>query len=287
MRIGTLGELWRYPVKSMAGERIERTSIGVQGIPGDRGWAVRDEVRGGIRGGKKLPGLMRCSARYPERSTDERARPAEITLPDSSSFMTNAPDANRHLSAALGHEVTLWPLVPADKLEHYRRGAPDHADLEQELRAIFALEPNEPLPDLSKLPSEVFEFESPPGTYFDAYPLLVVTDASVRKLQALAPDCRIDVRRFRPNLLISCDGRDSSFVEQRWIGRRLRVGAAVLAIASACPRCVMTTLPFDDLPHEPKIMRTLVRETSQNFGVYATVATPGLVAVGDEIELLD
>ncbi len=287
MRAGTVAEIWRYPVKSMAGERIARTDVGVRGIPGDRGWAVRDEVRGGIRGGKKIPGLMRCSARYLEESTAQRAGPAEILLPDASRVLTTAQDANRRLSAALDREVTLWPLLPADKLDHYRRGAPDHEDLEQELRAIFALEPGEPLPDLSALPPEVFEFESPPGTYFDAFPLLILTDASLARLQALAPDCRIDVRRFRPNFLIAADPLGEGFVEQAWVGRRLRVGKTTLQLAATCPRCVMTTLPFADLPHEPQIMRTLVREAGQNFGVYASVAEPGGVRVGDAVELLD
>ena len=40
--VGTVQELWRYPVKSMGGERIEQATLGAAGLPGDRGWAVRD-----------------------------------------------------------------------------------------------------------------------------------------------------------------------------------------------------------------------------------------------------
>ena len=58
MRIGGVDEIWRYPVKSMAGERLPGTAVGPQGLTGDRGWAVRDEERGGIRGAKKIPELM-------------------------------------------------------------------------------------------------------------------------------------------------------------------------------------------------------------------------------------
>jgi MOSC domain-containing protein YiiM len=48
----------------------------------------------------------------------------------------------------------------------------------------------------------------------------------------------------------------------------------------------MVTLPVEELPKDPRIMRTLVREAGGNLGVYAKVAEPGRVAVGDPVELL-
>jgi len=38
-----ISHLWRYPVKSMAGERLERACLGLNGIPGDRRLYVVDE----------------------------------------------------------------------------------------------------------------------------------------------------------------------------------------------------------------------------------------------------
>ena len=58
----TLIELFRYPVKSMMGESLTETEVTEAGITGDRIWAVRDETRGGIRGGKKIPQLMTLGA---------------------------------------------------------------------------------------------------------------------------------------------------------------------------------------------------------------------------------
>jgi len=48
----------------------------------------------------------------------------------------------------------------------------------------------------------------------------------------------------------------------------------------------MTTLEFEDLPHDPSIMRTLVREAAQCIGVYASVIEPGPVTSGDRVEVI-
>ncbi len=284
MAAGRIRSIHRYPVKSLMGETLERATLGVNGIPGDRAWATRDEVRGGIRGAKKIPALMECAARYLEEPGDGPAPAAEITPMQGEPFMTSDPDASQHLTKAIGHEVTLWPIVPADQLDHYERGAPDNPDFMQELRAVFAREPDEPLPDISAFPPEILQYESPPGTYFDAYPLLLVSESSLRTMQYAARDSVFDVRRFRPNLLIDC-GDAEGYPEAEWAGRRARIGSALLQIEIVCPRCVMTTHGFADLAEDPSIMRTLVRENGGNLGIYASVVEPGAVAVGDAIDL--
>src|SRR4051812_36307550 len=52
-----ISELWRYPVKSMAGERLERTRLELDGIPGDRVLYVVDG-RGEILSARTQPGLL-------------------------------------------------------------------------------------------------------------------------------------------------------------------------------------------------------------------------------------
>jgi uncharacterized protein len=286
VQLGRVSEIWRHPVKSMGGERIPASAVEASGLPGDRAFAVRDEKRGGIRGAKKIPGLMRCAARYLEEPKAGVPAPApEIVLPDGARIRAHAPDAAARLSEAGAHPVTLWPLRPADDLAHYRRGAPDHPDVGAELRAIFGREPDEPLPNLGVFPPDLFQYESPPGTYFDAFPLLLLTDATLRRLAALAPASRVDVRRFRPNFLIETRG-PAGFVEAGWEGARLRIGEAVLEVGPACPRCVMITHGFADLPRDPGLMRTVVREANQCIGVYAAVREPGRVCEGDSVERL-
>ena len=50
MRV-TVTDIYRYPVKSMAGDRLESVDLTANGIPGDRCWTLKDEQRGGIKGG--------------------------------------------------------------------------------------------------------------------------------------------------------------------------------------------------------------------------------------------
>ena len=278
MSTASVTTIYRYPVKSMMGETLSDADIGGAGIPGDRGWAVRDEKRGGIRGGKKIPQLMTLAA---------QSGPAAplITAPDGDSASASSEGINEWLSDKLGHPVTLWPLLPADQLDHYRRGAPDTEDFEQELRAVFGRLPDEPLPDLAGL-GELLEFESPPGTYFDAFPMSIMSQQSLNTMNQLEGESQFDVRRFRPNLLVDIPDTDHPFPEQAWVGKTLSVGSVTLKIDMRCPRCAMTTHGFSDLPKDAQIMRKLVANSEGNLGIYASVVQAGNVTAGDSVSVV-
>ena len=84
--IGTVKEIWRYPVKSMAGERMQRANVSARGIYGDRGWAIRDEKAGEIRNARKLPALLHCTAVYLREPAADDAPPVQITMPNGTTF---------------------------------------------------------------------------------------------------------------------------------------------------------------------------------------------------------
>ncbi len=283
MLLGTVRELWRYPFKSMQGERVAAATVGPTGLLGDRGWAVRDETAGEIRGAKKLPGLLACTATYVREPAGDAIPPVIITLPDGATCRSDEPGAAQALSRLLDREVTVWPRQPPDDTAHYRRGMPDSADMDAELRGIFGRLPDEPLPDLSVFPPEIFEYTSPLGTYFDAFPLHLLTTAWIGMLAQHNPGARFDVRRFRPNVLIEPAAPGAGALELDWDGKTLCIGEARIRVDAPCPRCVMTTLPQADLPKDPGVLRTIVRDSGQNVGVYATVVRPGRVAVGDQV----
>lgn len=287
-RIGVVGSVWRYPAKSMMGDSFETLPVTTEGVIGDRGWAVRDEVRGGIRGAKKLGALMGLHASYLEEPVAGSPPPhIEVRLPDGSTVRSDASGVNERLSAGLDHPVTLWPLRPSTDLDHYRRGAPDSEDVMEELRGMFGREIDEPLPTFEGLPLDVLmEFESPPGSYFDAFPIMLMTDRSLATLSDLAPGSDFDPQRFRPNVAVALeDDVDGEFPEQAWIGRRVRLGDVELDIKAACPRCVMVTRGFGELAEDRQVLRTIVKHADQNVGVYAEVVRPGTLRVGAEVEL--
>ena len=288
--IGTIQEIWRYPVKSMAGELIDSCSLGTLGIPGDRGWAVRDEKAGEIRGAKKLPQLMRCQANYLAEPAGDSVPPTEITFPDGSKVRAGDQQAEARLSELLGRPVTLWPLQPKDRCDFYRRSVPDNPDMMVELREIFGRRDDEPLPDLAMFAQnphsqEILEFTSPLGTFFDVFPLHLLTTASLAELTRINPAANFDVRRFRPNFLIKSNDRVRGFDETTWAGRTLRIGEVRIKIEMPTVRCVMPTLDQKTLPKDPSVLRTIVKHADQNVGLYATVAHPGRISTGAEIVL--
>ena len=276
-----VSQLWRYPVKSMVGGRVDSIDLDELGVVGDRTWAVRDLERGGIRGAKKIGSLMRLAAR------DVDDAQVEITLPDGSTVLTTDADVDERVSAALDHRVRLEALRPADDLEHYRRGAPDSDDVVAELRGIFGREDDEPLPDFSVFPPIIAEYESPPGTYYDVFPLMVMSEAALAALAAALPDSNVDIRRFRPSFVVDTgdDGADAStpgHPEFDWTGRRATIGSAMVEFGAPCPRCVMVTREISSaIPADRAVLRHVVRDLDQNLGIYATIVTPGTIRVGD------
>jgi len=308
MKIGTVKQIWRYAVKSMAGEQLDRCSVGQLGIPGDRGWALRDETTREITNAKRFPILMQCSAKYLESPSAEFIPTAEMKLPDGTIIRSNEPEVNPRLSDLIGKPVSLWPLQPASNADHYRRRSTaarvigplaryrafrallptltSFGQANAELRETFSREPDEPIPDVSTLPPEILEFTSPPGTYFDAFPIHVLTTASLDTMARLNPAAQWDVRRFRPNFLIETDPKFKTQLESEWNGQKLRLGTVVLQCDIPTMRCGMTMNAQEGLAKDPSILRSIVRDADQNLGVYARVATPGEVRLGDVVELI-
>lgn len=267
----------------MGPETHQTLELTTHGIAGDRVWAVRDSKRGGIRGAKKIPSLMTLNAAFTGEVALSGSSPARITAPDGSYCDTGDEEINTWLSQKLNHPVTLWPLLPADALDHYRRGDPDHEDLETELRSMFGRTPEEPLPDLS-LFAEVIEFESPPGTYFDAFPILIMTEQSLATMAMRHPGSDFPVDRFRPNILVDFPDTNYPFPEAQWVGHTVSIGDAVLEVVGECPRCSMTTHGFAEVAKDPGVMRALVESNNGCLGVYAKVIRGGQLTIGQAIQ---
>jgi uncharacterized protein YcbX len=89
-------EVWRYPVKSLLGERLDRAELGPGGVLGDRGWALFDVGTGSGLSARRVPELLFAAGRL---------RPdggVEVVLPDGT---VTAEDGA--LSAWAGRPVAL------------------------------------------------------------------------------------------------------------------------------------------------------------------------------------
>ena len=72
--VGRVKEIWRYPVKSMAGEKLTSTQVGPLGITGDRVWAMHDDAE--ILSARHYPKFLMCAARYLEQPREGHISPA-------------------------------------------------------------------------------------------------------------------------------------------------------------------------------------------------------------------
>jgi uncharacterized protein len=116
---------------------------------------------------------------------------------------------------------------------------------------------------------------------FDTFPLSLITLQTVERLGALIGS-RLDVRRFRPNLLVEA-AEDAPFPEDAWVGCVLRIGGVRLRVDKRDGRCAVVTIDPATTERDPDILRTIVRERQGCLGVYGTAMEPGRIAVGDPV----
>ncbi len=290
-------ELWRYPVKSLGGERLDVAQLGPRGVHADRLWAVRDVERRETTTGRRIGALLRCSARYgvpggeaTGPGTDAGpgcAPPVVITFPDGSEAGSGDPEVHARLSALVGRSVELVPLPAVGDTGLHRARLQTPATLRRDL----GIPDGERLPNATVVPlrklAGLVRWTTPPGTFFDLYPLHVLTVEALAAMAARAPGTDFDVRRFRPNVVVEGAGTDDEAVpEFAWAGGLLATAAgATIRVAVPTIRCVVPTREQPGLAKDPQVMRTVAAQTGRFLGVYADVERGGSIAVGDELEL--
>lgn len=290
--VGSVSELWRFPVKSMRGERLQEAEFIEGGLLGDRAYALIDVDSGKVvssKSTKLFPDLFRCKATFthpPQAGGD--LPPVMIELPDGTLVESDSGDVDSALSACLGRKVTLARSAPENfTIDQYH---PDLDGLDPEGHRNAVIE--------QKLGSAFFaeagmDSPVPVGSFYDLFPVSVLTTSTLEELGNLSPGSRFDSRRFRMNVVV--DTTESGFLENNWVGRELGIGDKTrFHIALPDPRCVMTTLALEDLPRDNDILRTLVKHNRIQVGgaglfpcagVYAVIGVPGTVSLGDNATL--
>jgi uncharacterized protein YcbX len=272
LQVGSVAALWRYPVKSMMGEELNSSEVTDRGLLGDRQFAVVDRSTGKVGGAKnprKWGNFFDFRAAYAQPlQMGAKVPPVRITLPDGAVVATAQGDLDEVLSRAFGRNVVLEEARPG--------GKPSGARAEEYWPDIAGLDYRDTVTD----------FEMPAGTFFDIAVVHLLTTATIDHLRALCPQGRFEARRFRPNIVVSTGPEEGGFAENDWIGHTVAIGGNVrLVITEPCTRCVMTTLPQDDLPKDSGILRTAAQHNAVNVGVYASVLSGGTIRRGDAVTL--
>jgi len=252
--------LWRFPVKSMQGERVETLELTSSGVVGDRRYALRDPATALVMSAKRVPELFDAAA-----STGPDGE-VSITLPDGSTFDAASSDAAVRLSAWLGRDVELAEVVDGQQATYDMTLDPPNDD------------------------ADIYEIPSPSGTFLDLAAVHLLTTSSLRRIAELRPDLVWDVRRFRPNVVVK--GAEDGFAEDEWVGRTVRLGeVAAIHGMMRTMRCAMPLRAQPacgdavELARQPDIFRALSEFHFNDLGLYASVSSVGTVAVGDAVTL--
>ncbi|MEV3905310.1 MOSC N-terminal beta barrel domain-containing protein [Mycobacterium sp. NPDC050551] len=293
MTTTTVTELWRFPVKSMGGGRVDHVRVDTRGVHADRLWAVRDLDKDITATARRIPALLGCSARYADEPGPDagpgNAPPVVITLPDGSEHTSDDPRIHALLSEVAGRPVRLTALPPADDTSAHRLSVQQSRAnfAAAEVRRDFGLAESDPLPDTSVFTTRqvltLARFSTPPGTFVDLSPVHLL---STNSLSALSADgTPYDVRRFRPNILVTVEGADSDFPEAEWTGATLQVGSSALHVTIPTIRCAVPTRPQPGVDTDRALGRRLSDRTNRFLGVYVDVTTPGTVRIGDVVSV--
>jgi len=278
LELGTVGSLWRYPVKSMMGEELNAAEVTARGLRGDRAYALVDRTDGKVATAKnprKWPHLFdfRATFIHPPRAGAPTA-PIRLTLPDGTMVTSEQEDCNQILSRALARDVMLGAVGQGDE------------ETSSSASAARAASAEEYWPDMEGLDfrDTVTDFALPVGTFFDCAVVHLLTTATLERLGELYPRGRFEVRRFRPNIVVQPPSGERGFIENTWVGHTLAIGDEVrLSVTGPCGRCVMTTLPQGDLPKDPDILRTAAQHNHVQVGVYAAVVRGGTIGRFDSV----
>ena len=250
-----LASIWRYPVKSMLGEKLSEALIDKTGLRGDRCWGVRDETTGKILTGRREPQLLLAAA-----SLASGGEP-DIVLPSGEVCRGAGPQTDAALSDWLQRPVTLVGAEgePRGEAEFFEDATDDS--------------------------STAITWSMPPDRFVDAMPLLLLTSASLGTGASLYPSGEWDARRFRPNLFVDIDGDAVDWIEDTWCGHTVHIGSVAVVPKQGCVRCTMVTRPQPDLVRDLEIYKTLARHHGGTFGVWAQVESPGTVRVDDRVTI--
>ena len=266
MRPLTLEALYRYPVKSLAGEAFDTLEVDARGPRHDRHWMVVDAA-GRFLTQRQWPRMALVAAHVTARGELQLRAPGMADL---------------HLPARDGDArqvVEVW----GDTVDAVASGAAADAWLSEFLDTPCRLVH---LDDDSRRAVDP-DFATPADQvgFADGFPFLLISQASLDDLNSRL-DTALPMRRFRPNLVISgCP----PYAEDGW--RLIRIGDIRFRVVKPCARCAIPTIDPDTGVSGKEPLRTLAGYRRQGgqvmFGQNLVHEGRGRLDVGMTVEVLE
>lgn len=265
-----LSSLYRFPLKSGSAELLEQERCDELGVYGDRRWMVVDAASGKFLTQRMLPGMALLNARW------QGDAELLLTAPGMDALAVAVPE-----EGGVERGVLIW----RESLQ-----APDAGDAAAEWLTRLLGRPCR----LVHLPTsrgiQVDQDYARPGertAFSDGFPFLLIGQRSLDDLSARVGHI-LDVRRFRPNLVIA---GAAPYAEDGW--RRIRIGDLAFRVVKPCSRCIIPTI--DPLSGERSPVReplaTLMNYRKGDGGVFfgqnLIAEGTGQLQIGMPVEVLE
>ena len=262
-----LSGLFIYPIKACGGVTLDRADVVERGLAHDRRYMLVDRT-GTFITQREVPQLCRVAttleqdrivASAPNRAPLELPRELAVDggferqvyqVWDSFGNALRHPDGSRWFSEFLNDEVSLVYMPDSERRD---------------------VNPNR------ARPGDIVSFA-------DGYPMLLLSEASLGDLNARL-DVPIEMRRFRPNLVISgCE----PYAEDSF--GALSIGGVAFRAVKRCDRCVVTTIDPETGERSKEPLRTLSHYRLEDhkvwFGMNLIHDGSGTLHVGDAVSLV-
>jgi len=265
-----LSALYRYPLKSARGQALQKSSLGLLGLSGDRRWMLVERDSGRFLTQRAYPQMSQLTALH--------GKNGDLTLEASGrlALKVAVPQADSDLRG-----VTIWR-------DTFR--VPDAGDAAAQWLSEFIGKDVR----LVYVPEERTRFL--PGGYgrvddrvafADGFPLLLIGQGSLDDLvQKVGRP--LEMQRFRPNLVV--EGAEA-FAEDGW--KRIRIGEMEFRVLKPCERCILTTIDPQtgerSEDREPLTTLKTYRQKEGNvlFGQNLVADGSGVLEVGMPVTVLE
>jgi uncharacterized protein YcbX len=261
-KVGKVKSLWRYPVKSMAGETIDEAFVGYAGVFGDRLYAfLNQRAPAGFPylTGRTRPEMLRFSARF--RDSASHVRPP-----------------NQAEAEGLGPGLTPVYPQPADLVVDVTLPSGERLVATDPALTTRLAGKGADASDLTLIRSD--------RALTDCRPLSLISHHTIKQL-GNEIGTALDARRFRANIFAEL-GSGKGFGEDAFVGKRLQIGArCVVAVLDRDPRCKMISIDPETAAENKDVFGHVSRAHDGGAGIYCAVLTEGMVRKNDAIVLLN